>query len=56
MVFWVKTFSKLYVEKYFPAEAKEEMVTMVDYLKKAYYEHISNLDWMSDETKSESIG
>ena len=29
-----EAFGKLYVEKYFPAEAKEEMVTMVDYLKK----------------------
>ena len=50
-----EAFGKLYVEKYFPAEAKEEMVTMVDYLKKAYYEHISNLDWMSDETKVKAL-
>ena len=51
-----EAFGKLYVDKYFPAEAKEEMVTMVDYLKKAYHDHISNLDWMSDETKVKSIG
>lgn len=50
-----EAFGKLYVEKYFPAEAKEEMVTMVDYLKKAYHDHISNLDWMSDETKTKAL-
>ena len=50
-----EAFGKLYVEKYFPAEAKEEMVTMVDYLKKAYHDHISNLDWMSDETKVKAL-
>ncbi len=55
MVLWVKLFGKLYVEKYFPAGAKEEMVTMVDYLKKAYHDHISNLDWMSDETKVKAL-
>ena len=50
-----EAFGKLYVEKYFPAEAKEEMVTMVDYLKKAYHDHISNLDWMNDETKVKAL-
>ena len=38
-----EAFGKLYVDKYFPAEAKAEMVTLVDYLKKAYHQHISNL-------------
>ena len=28
---------------------------MVDYLKKAYHDHISNLDWMSDETKVKAL-
>lgn len=50
-----EAFGKLYVDKYFPAEAKAEMITMVDYIKKAYYQHISNLDWMSDATKKKAL-
>ena len=49
-----EAFGKLYV-KIFPCRSKEEMVTMVDYLKKAYHDHISNLDWMSDETKVKAL-
>ncbi len=50
-----EAFGKLYVDKYFPAEAKAEMVTLIDYLKKSYYQHISNLDWMSPETKVKAL-
>lgn len=50
-----EAFGKLYVDKYFPAEAKAEMVTMIDYLKKSYREHIQNLDWMSAETKTKAL-
>jgi putative endopeptidase len=50
-----EAFGKLYVDKYFPAEAKAEMVTLVDYLKKAYHQHISNLTWMSAETKAKAL-
>ncbi|MDO5616771.1 MAG: M13 family metallopeptidase, partial [Cruoricaptor ignavus] len=46
-----EAFGKLYVEKYFPAEAKAQMQTYIDYLKKAFAHRIDNLDWMSDETK-----
>lgn len=46
-----EAFGKLYVEKYFPAGAKEQMETYISYLKKAFQHHIANLDWMSDETK-----
>ncbi len=46
-----EAFGKLYVEKYFPAEAKAQMETYISYLKKAFQQHISNLDWMSAETK-----
>jgi putative endopeptidase len=31
------------------------MVTLVDYLKKAYHQHISNLTWMSAETKAKAL-
>ncbi|MFN4075136.1 MAG: M13 family metallopeptidase [Cloacibacterium sp.] len=50
-----EAFGKLYVEKYFTAEAKAEMVTLIDYLKKSYVQHISNLSWMSDETKTKAL-
>ena len=46
-----EAFGKLYVEKYFPAEAKAQMETYISYLKKGFEHHIANLDWMSAETK-----
>ena len=50
-----EAFGKLYVEKYFPAKAKEEMITLVDYLKKSFAEHIKNVTWMSDATKEKAL-
>ena len=50
-----EAFGKLYVDKYFSAEAKAEMITLIDYLKKSYVQHISNLSWMSDETKTKAL-
>lgn len=46
---------QLYVEKHFPAEAKTRMLTMVNNLVLAYEESISNLEWMSDETKVKAL-
>jgi putative endopeptidase len=46
---------KVYVEKHFPPEAKERMVTLVDNLILAYRESIQNLDWMGEETKLEAL-
>jgi len=46
---------QLYVAKHFSAESKARMVTMVDNLIAAYAESIKNLDWMSDETKQQSL-
>ncbi len=45
---------QLYVEKYFPAEAKDRMLTLVDNLKSALSERIDMLEWMSDETKEKA--
>ncbi len=45
---------QLYVEKYFPSEAKERMLTLVDNLKIALGERIANLDWMSPATKDKA--
>ena len=46
-----EAFGKLYVEKYFPAAAKEQMEMYIGYIKKAFKQQIANLDWMSPETK-----
>jgi len=46
-----EAFGKLYVEKYFPSEAKAQMETYISYLKKAFEKRINGLDWMSTETK-----
>ena len=43
---------QLYVEKYFPAESKERMVTLVKNLQIALGERIDAQDWMSAETKA----
>ena len=45
---------QLYVERYFPEEAKERMLTLVNNLKESLGERISNLEWMSDETKEKA--
>jgi len=46
---------KLYVAKHFPPEAKTRMKELVDNLVAAYRESISNLDWMSPETREKAL-
>lgn len=46
---------QLYVAKHFSADSKARMVTMVDNLIAAYAESIKKLDWMSEETKAQSL-
>ncbi len=46
---------QLYVEKYFPPVAKERMVELVGNLKVALHNRITNLDWMTAETKIKAI-
>ena len=46
---------KIYVEKYYPPEAKAKMDQLVDYLIQAYRESIQELDWMSEETKKKAL-
>ena len=43
---------QLYVEKYFPAAAKERMVQLVKNLQVALAERIDAQEWMSDSTKA----
>ncbi len=42
---------KKFVEKHFPPQAKERMVTLVENLRGALGQRINNLEWMSDDTK-----
>ncbi|MDE6083449.1 MAG: M13 family metallopeptidase [Muribaculaceae bacterium] len=46
---------QLYVKKYFPEENKRYMTELIENLRKALASHISNLDWMSDETKEKAL-
>ena len=43
-----------YVEQTFGAEGKQRMLKMVDALEKALSEDISNVSWMSEETKKQA--
>lgn len=45
---------QLYVEKYFPAQAKERMLNLVDNLQTALGERINQLEWMDAETKAKA--
>jgi len=46
---------QLYVQKFFPPEAKARMKELVDNLQATYAEHIQSLDWMSDSTKQKAL-
>ena len=46
---------KIYVDKYFPAEAKERMLKLVKNLQIALGERIAAQDWMNDSTKVNAL-
>ncbi|MCU7613171.1 M13 family metallopeptidase [Chryseobacterium sp. GMJ5] len=46
-----EAFGKLYVEKYFSPESKQQMEVYIDYILKSFKNHINEMDWMSPETK-----
>ncbi|MEO6521713.1 MAG: M13 family metallopeptidase [Mucilaginibacter sp.] len=46
---------KLYVDKYFTADAKKRMLDLVNNLQVVYHSRIEKLDWMSPETKTKAI-
>ena len=50
-----EAFGKLYVEKYFPEKAKDQMLTLIDYLKKSFAQHIKNVTWMGDTTREKAL-
>jgi putative endopeptidase len=45
----------VYVDHYFPAESKAQMLSLVGDLKTALGERIKKLDWMSDATKAKAL-
>ena len=46
---------QMYVEKYFPPEAKAEMLELVGKLQKSLGERIQAQEWMTDETKKVAL-
>lgn len=46
---------KLYAEKYFPASAKAEILSMVDQIKAAFARRIEAIGWMAPATKREAL-
>ena len=46
---------QMYVEKYFPAAAKERMTALVKNLQTALGERIQALEWMGDSTKTKAL-
>ena len=46
---------KVYVDRHFPPEAKERMLELVGNLVRAYEKSITELEWMTDETKAQAL-
>jgi len=46
---------KIYVDKYFPPEAKKRILELVNNLQATFKERIEQLTWMSDTTKQKAI-
>ncbi|MDR0363908.1 MAG: M13 family metallopeptidase [Bacteroidales bacterium] len=46
---------EMYAAKYFPAESKERMLTLVAHLQDALRDRIRSLEWMSAETKEKAF-
>lgn len=45
---------QVYVERHFPPEYREQMKTLVEYLRRAFDERLETLEWMDDETRAEA--
>jgi endothelin-converting enzyme/putative endopeptidase len=46
---------KVYVERHFPAESRDQMLELVGYLRKAFNDRLNELEWMDDETRAEGL-
>lgn len=47
---------QLYVAKYFPPQAKASAEELVENLRKAYAQHLSNVPWMTAATRKVALG
>ncbi len=46
---------QVYVERHFPPEYRDQMLELVDYLRRAFRERLETLEWMDDETRTEAL-
>jgi putative endopeptidase len=46
---------QLYVEKYFPPQAKARMNDLVENLKTVFRDHLEKVDWMTDATRAKAL-
>jgi putative endopeptidase len=46
---------QLYVEKYFPPEAKARMNDLVENLKTVFRDHLQKVDWMTEATRAKAL-
>ncbi len=46
---------QLYVQKYFPPEAKQKISDLVDNIISTYAERLQQLNWMSDSTRQKAV-
>ncbi len=47
---------RLYVERYFPPEAKNRMLALVENLRETFRSRIEHLSWMGPDTRKEALG
>ncbi len=46
---------QVYVERYFPADYRDQMTELVEYLRRAFADRLETLEWMDDETRAEAF-
>jgi len=46
---------RIFVDRHFPPSSKDEMLQLVDYLVEAYRERISDLPWMTEDTRARAL-
>lgn len=45
---------RIYVQRHFPADYREQMMELVEYLRRAFAERLDTLPWMDEETRQEA--
>lgn len=45
---------QVYVQRHFPPAYREQMMELVEYLRRAFAERLTTLEWMDDETRIEA--